>query len=86
MELIDGNEIASAVIEELSGRVAKFGNDKPCVAFVRVGEDPASVSYVRKKERTSFIFFPSRRRSHETEELKRGILANEVFSKHPLVA
>ncbi|HAW97001.1 MAG TPA: bifunctional 5,10-methylene-tetrahydrofolate dehydrogenase/5,10-methylene-tetrahydrofolate cyclohydrolase, partial [Opitutae bacterium] len=53
MELIDGNEIASAVIEELSGRVAKFGNDKPCVAFVRVGEDPASVSYVNKKQKTA---------------------------------
>ncbi len=53
MELIDGNEIASAVIEELSGLVAKFGNDKPCVAFVRVGEDPASVSYVNKKQKTA---------------------------------
>jgi len=53
MELIDGNEIASAVIEELSGRVAEFGKNKPCVAFVRVGEDPASVSYVNKKQKTA---------------------------------
>ena len=53
MELIDGNEIASAVIQELSGRVAEFGKNKPCVAFVRVGEDPASVSYVNKKQKTA---------------------------------
>ena len=53
MELIDGNEIASAIIEELTERVASFDEGKPCVAFVRVGEDPASVSYVRKKERTA---------------------------------
>jgi methylenetetrahydrofolate dehydrogenase (NADP+)/methenyltetrahydrofolate cyclohydrolase len=53
MELIDGNEIAAAIIEELTERVASFDNEKPCVAFIRVGEDPASVSYVRKKERTA---------------------------------
>ena len=53
MELIDGNEIASAVIEELSGRVAEFGKNKPCVAFVRVGEAPASVSYVNMKQNTA---------------------------------
>jgi methylenetetrahydrofolate dehydrogenase (NADP+) / methenyltetrahydrofolate cyclohydrolase len=53
MELIDGNEIASAIIEELAERVASFDKGKPCVAFIRIGEDPASVSYVRKKERTA---------------------------------
>jgi methylenetetrahydrofolate dehydrogenase (NADP+)/methenyltetrahydrofolate cyclohydrolase len=53
MELIDGNEIAAAIIEELTERVASFDKEKPCVAFIRVGEDPASVSYVRKKQRTA---------------------------------
>ncbi len=53
MELIDGNEIASAIVEELTELVSSFGDNKPCVAFVRVGEDPASVSYVRKKEKTA---------------------------------
>jgi methylenetetrahydrofolate dehydrogenase (NADP+) / methenyltetrahydrofolate cyclohydrolase len=53
MELIDGNEIASVIIEELTALVATFKGHKPCVAFVRVGEDPASVSYVRKKEKTA---------------------------------
>ena len=53
MELIDGNEIASAVIEELTERVARAENRKPCVAFLRVGEDPASVSYVSKKQKTA---------------------------------
>ena len=53
MELIDGNEIASAIVEELTNLVSSFGKTRPCVAFVRVGEDPASVSYVRKKEKTA---------------------------------
>ncbi|MAH25357.1 MAG: bifunctional 5,10-methylene-tetrahydrofolate dehydrogenase/5,10-methylene-tetrahydrofolate cyclohydrolase, partial [Opitutae bacterium] len=53
MELIDGNAVASDLLEELEKRVEAFENQKPCVAFVRVGEDPASVSYVRKKEKTA---------------------------------
>ena len=53
MELIDGNAVASDLLEELAKKVEAFENQKPCVAFVRVGEDPASVSYVRKKEKTA---------------------------------
>ena len=53
MELIDGNQVATAIIAELKQEVAAFAGRKPCIALVRVGEDPASVSYVRKKEKTA---------------------------------
>lgn len=53
MDLINGNEIAKIIIEELKTRVEGFTDGKPCVTFIRVGEDPASVSYVRKKEKTA---------------------------------
>jgi len=53
MEIIDGNRIASDIIAELKAEVAAIAGRKPCIALVRVGEDPASVSYVRKKERTA---------------------------------
>ena len=53
MDLINGNEIAKIIIEELKTRVENFKDGKPCVTFIRVGEDPASVSYVRKKEKTA---------------------------------
>jgi methylenetetrahydrofolate dehydrogenase (NADP+)/methenyltetrahydrofolate cyclohydrolase len=53
MTLIDGNEIASTLIAELKAEVAALGGRKPCLALVRVGDDPASVSYVRKKEKTA---------------------------------
>ena len=53
MELIDGNEIARNIIEELKLSVSALSENKPCVVFIRVGEDPASVSYVRKKQRTA---------------------------------
>ena len=50
MELIDGNKIAAEIIAELKAEVATFTGRPPCIALVRVGEDPASVSYVKKKE------------------------------------
>lgn len=53
MDLIDGNQIAATLIAELKAEVAAFPGRKPCIALVRVGEDPASVSYVRKKEKTA---------------------------------
>jgi methylenetetrahydrofolate dehydrogenase (NADP+)/methenyltetrahydrofolate cyclohydrolase len=53
MSLIDGNHIAETIIAELKAHVAALPGRKPCLALVRVGEDPASVSYVRKKEKTA---------------------------------
>lgn len=53
MELIDGNKIAADIIAELKAKVASLPGRKPCIALVRVGDDPASVSYVKKKEKTS---------------------------------
>ena len=53
MEVIDGNAVASELLEELSDKVHAFEGQKPCVVFIRVGEDPASISYVRKKEKTA---------------------------------
>ena len=53
MDLINGNEIAQEIIEELKIEVSAIQGGKPCVVFIRVGEDPASVSYVSKKEKTA---------------------------------
>jgi methylenetetrahydrofolate dehydrogenase (NADP+)/methenyltetrahydrofolate cyclohydrolase len=53
MEVIDGNRIAADLIAELKAEVAKIAGRRPCIALVRVGDDPASVSYVRKKDKTA---------------------------------
>jgi methylenetetrahydrofolate dehydrogenase (NADP+) / methenyltetrahydrofolate cyclohydrolase len=53
MDLIDGNQIAAAIVAELKADIATISGRKPCIALVRVGEDPASVSYVKKKEKTA---------------------------------
>lgn len=53
MELIDGNRIAADIVAELTAEVARIRGRKPCLALIRVGEDAASISYVKKKEQTS---------------------------------
>lgn len=51
--LIDGRAIAAQIQHELAGRVAdlKARGVVPGLAFVRVGEDPASKVYVGRKEK-----------------------------------
>ena len=53
--VIDGRGIAEQIHAETSGRIAalKQRGVQPGLAFVRVGEDPASQVYVGMKERMS---------------------------------
>ncbi len=53
--LIDGRAIAEEVHAETAHRISRLANRgiRPGLAFVRVGEDPASVVYVGMKERHS---------------------------------
>jgi methylenetetrahydrofolate dehydrogenase (NADP+)/methenyltetrahydrofolate cyclohydrolase len=53
MELIDGNKIAAEIAAELKIEVSAIAGRKPCIALLRVGDDVASISYVRKKEKTA---------------------------------
>jgi methylenetetrahydrofolate dehydrogenase (NADP+)/methenyltetrahydrofolate cyclohydrolase len=52
-DLIDGRAIARQLQDELAGRIAalKSRSLQPGLAFVRVGEDPASKVYVGRKEK-----------------------------------
>jgi len=54
-ELISGTKIAEDIRQELAGRIAqlKAKGVTPGLVMVRVGEDPASVSYVSGKSKTS---------------------------------
>ena len=51
--LIDGRALASQILNELAPRIAalKSRGVQPGLAFVRVGEDPASRVYVGRKEK-----------------------------------
>jgi len=53
--LIDGRAVAAQLLGELAGRLAalRARGVQPGLAFVRVGEDPASRVYVGRKEKTA---------------------------------
>lgn len=51
MQLIDGKKIAQAIRTELKGKIEKIQGRKPGLAFVLIGEDPASQAYVRMKKK-----------------------------------
>ena len=51
MELIDGNLISQDILDELAEQVATLKGRPPSVCFIRVGDDPASVTYVNKKQK-----------------------------------
>lgn len=54
MELIDGNLIAKQVLAELKAKIEEVaGTVVPHIVVIRVGDDPASVSYVKKKQKTA---------------------------------
>lgn len=55
-KILDGARVAEDIKHEVAARVVQLRemhNVQPCLAVVRVGEDPASVVYVGNKVRTS---------------------------------
>src|ERR1017187_1213218 len=53
-KVIDGRAMAAQILRELAQRVVELNQRgvQPGLAFVRVGEDPASKVYVGRKEKT----------------------------------
>lgn len=51
MQLIDGKILSRQIFDEVRERVSALSGRPPGVTFIRVGEDPASVYYVRTKEK-----------------------------------
>lgn len=49
-QLLSGREVADKLLQEVKTEVAQLKSRPPCVAFLRVGNDSASVSYVQQKE------------------------------------
>jgi len=54
--ILSGKDIAESIKSEVSADIARLKADHgfaPCLAVVRVGDDPASAVYVRNKVKTS---------------------------------
>ncbi len=49
-QLLSGRKVADKILQEVKIEVAQLKDRPPCVAFLRVGNDGASISYVQQKE------------------------------------
>lgn len=80
-----GRPVADAVLERVSAGVARLARP-PRLVFVRVGEDPASASYVRSKERSALktgidaatTVLPEGTSQAELERLLTGLSADDT--------
>jgi len=50
-KIIDGNQTAELIYQELKAAIERINGRAPKVVFIRVGEDPASRFYVSKKKK-----------------------------------
>jgi methylenetetrahydrofolate dehydrogenase (NADP+)/methenyltetrahydrofolate cyclohydrolase len=51
MNLIDGKKIAAEIETHLKTAIDKLPSPKPALAFVLVGDDPASKAYIKRKKK-----------------------------------
>lgn len=51
MQIINGTQIAEQIIQEIKEVVAQIQGRKPGLAFILVGNNPASESYIRSKDK-----------------------------------
>ena len=51
MKIINGTSIAKAILERISSAISKTHTRAPGLAFMRIGDDPASRSYIRMKKK-----------------------------------
>ncbi len=51
MNLIDGKKIALEIQSEVADQVLQIGKRKPGLAFVLIGDNPASQTYIRSKKK-----------------------------------
>lgn len=49
--IIDGKKIAQSIHEELKEKISKLKDKKPGLAFILIGDNPASHAYVRMKKK-----------------------------------
>lgn len=88
--ILDGRALAATMRDEIAGEVAAFRREfghGPCLAIVRLGNDPASISYARQIDR-SFIesgFGYQLEVLPEATPLEELTLLLERFSRDPAV-
>lgn len=79
LQILSGKTVAQAVLEQVRSQVAQIEGRPPCVVFIRVGNDPASVSYVKQKQdKAKFVGIKSILKVFEVDEVDEAKLLQEI--------
>jgi methylenetetrahydrofolate dehydrogenase (NADP+)/methenyltetrahydrofolate cyclohydrolase len=78
MELIDGKKLSQEILDELKTRLESSDEAPPCVTFIRVGEDPASVYYVNSKQKKAALVGIESRLKTFPESISQEQLIEEI--------
>ena len=87
MKLIDGIQIAKKITTSLAGEIKSLSGRKPGLAFVRIGEDPASKVYIGiKKKKCSEVGIVSFDRELPSNASAEEVIATlQALNHDPLV-
>ncbi|NGX52347.1 MAG: Bifunctional protein FolD protein [Candidatus Anoxychlamydiales bacterium] len=75
--IINGTKIAKAIAEDLKDKILKYKN-KPNLSVILVGDNPASLIYIRMKKKACERVGIDFKLYHFNEEEKEGTILNEI--------
>lgn len=78
MQLLDGKQLSREILDEIKVDLESVEGPKPCVTFIRVGEDPASVYYVNSKQKKAALVGIESRLKTFPETISQDDLIEEI--------
>ncbi len=78
MELLDGKKLSQEILAEIKEKLENASGPKPCVTFIRIGEDPASVYYVNSKQKKAAMVGIESRLKTFPETISQEELQSEI--------
>ena len=78
MQILDGKKLSRDILEEIQADLAAIEGPRPCVTFIRVGEDPASVYYVNSKQKKAAMVGIESRLKTFPETISQQDLVDEI--------
>jgi methylenetetrahydrofolate dehydrogenase (NADP+)/methenyltetrahydrofolate cyclohydrolase len=79
-QIINGREVRDSIYKDLKSQVSKIQNSiKPQLTFILVGNNPASHSYIRQKQKACNLIGYEYDFKHFPETLKEQELIQEIF-------
>ena len=78
-QILSGKPVAQAILEQVRSQVSAINGRPPCVVFIRVGNDPASVSYVKQKqEKAAWVGIKSILKVFDVDAINEVTLLQEI--------